>query len=212
MVDRGSMKIWELDRTKGKRYKIVNIPVEVEPWVKCNWIINSDKDLISEKTDRDITDCFNSNDLLELEFEEVKELTGYERVGDSQPFYFIDGFKEICSLQEDNSGGRDNILYEKGNYFSTYSAAEKESKIIGLYQRMKRFSIENGWDDSMLLDGRKPKHSMYMDLFKNKLVLSDSPSFPDTFQVYFTSKEIAKKAIEQFGQEWIDIYKKEGRE
>ena len=67
------MKIWELDKTEGKKYKIVNDDNLSKHTKAFTWSFSSDGGLTSSEG-RDITIYFsNINRILNFEFEEVKD-------------------------------------------------------------------------------------------------------------------------------------------
>ena len=207
------MKIWELDRTEGKKYKIVNGLKARDIIKKTIWTVGEYGDLF-DNDGIELAFHFTTGHLLDFEFEEVKELTGYERVKKGEKYYYFDNTYLISQKIEgqtktvttDENQNTDDRRYVSGNYFSTLEAAIKEGGIITLYQKIKRFSVENGWKDEMLCDVDFEKYLIYINYKMKIFEISSDKSLPDILQVHFVSKEIAEKAIEIFGDEIKKVY------
>ena len=92
-----------------------------------------------------------------------------------------------------------------GNYFKTKEEAERKSFEIGLHRQLELFALENNdtdinWNDS--------SEKYMINYNKDKGIFIDRVYTLKIFgQVYFTSKEIAEKALETFRHELIRYFK-----
>ena len=98
----------------------------------------------------------------------------------------------------------DKEIIDFGNYFKTQEEAERKLFEIRLHRQLELFALENNvteinWNDS----GEK-----YMINYnKDKGIFIDRVYTLKIFgQVYFTSKEIAEKALETFRHELIRYF------
>lgn len=184
------MKITELDlKENGKKYfcKEVNEVFKVE-----------EGNLIPT------TKSFSMAELLELDFEEVKETKNpYERVNLGERYYFKNEIGEVDYLKDLN-GYFDDEQFIHANYFNNKNYAEYVAFKETLMRKIDRFAWENnakvvGWDDW------SNKH--FITFNSSLLTLNVSCCMVCMSNViYFTSKEIAEKAIEEFKDDLMKLY------
>ena len=99
----------------------------------------------------------------------------------------------------------DNIRYDTHNYFKTEEEAEEYANVLETKRQLMKFADEhNGkinWKDSQTL-----KYHLYSGEPSAIIMVGHTYNtrFPDT--VYFSSKEIAKQAIDTIGTENIIKY------
>lgn len=201
------MKIWELDRTEDKKYKIVINPEEKRYKIdqedeNAIFIFDSSGDLFDDEG-VEISDLFSMGLILNLEFEEVKEIQNGRPKNGENYFYITDN--AVCVTEETNCE-IDDKRFNNGNYFTDFKKASKEYQIIKLYQKLKKFSVDNGWKDSMLLDKNAYKHCIYLDYDKQCFKTTYQLHCPIFTQMFFATKEVAEKAIELFGDEIKKVY------
>lgn len=139
------------------------------------------------------------------EYIEPKPLTGWERVGEREKYYFpnISGVI-IHDVNITNTLGEP--LYEVANYFSTREKAEEINFKQTLFRKLQRFSDENGGNE---IDWKDPNQEKWMIRFDHRveeLCVGLNNYIRNFGQVYFISEEIAEKAIELFRDELIKYF------
>ncbi len=108
--------------------------------------------------------------------------------------YFIDIEGEVRRVQwfKDQF---DEQRYNFGNCFRTEEEAELHRDRLQLYTDMKRFAEQNNGEFE---DGKR--WYIYLDNVENSIEVDCYYSFVVPFDVYFSSQEIADKAVELFGE------------
>ena len=100
----------------------------------------------------------------------------------------------------------DKEIIDFGNYFKTQEEAERKRFEIRLHRQLELFALENNdteinWNDS--------SEKYMINYNKDKGIFIDRVYTLKIFgQVYFTSKEIAEKAIETFKDDLIRYFYK----
>ena len=98
----------------------------------------------------------------------------------------------------------DKEILDFGNYFKTQEEAERKCFEIRLHRQLELFALENNiaeinWDDS--------SEKYMINCNKDKGIFIDRVYTLKIFgQVYFTSKEIAEKALETFKNDLIRYF------
>ena len=149
-----------------------------------------------------IDDCFDFT----INYEEyTKPLTGWERVGENESYYSINGNSYVEEMTEDMCM-EDKYYYEDANYFSTEDKAEGINFKQTLFRKLQRFSDENGGNE---IDLNCDCHKFCIEYCSyGKLLVSNrfSSTTRDFGQVYFTSREVAQQAIELFHDDLIKYF------
>ena len=101
----------------------------------------------------------------------------------------------------------DKELISFGNYFKTKEEAERKLFEIKLHRQLELFALENNeteidWND----EGRGSEKYIIIYRIDVGILINKVYSSKDFGQVYFTSKEIAEKAIETFKYELIRYF------
>ena len=146
---------------------------------------------------------------VELTAEQVKELglqeekkTGWER-GD-ETYYFITTYMQLGE-ESDLKVELDNERYSVGNYFTDKTLAEKMLKRVRLMLKMQKWADEHNepldWNDNNMFKYRINYNTNHRELRVSYDIVSRLVG-----AVYFSSYDIAEKAIEEFGDEIIDCY------
>ena len=190
------MKITELDlKTNGKRYKCGN-----------DIFVVKDGDLINVVNDvyqKDL--CITIADLLEMNFEEIKEAKNpYTRVCNRKKYYSIERDGSVDLYQEDEHTF-DNRLFSKANYFNNRKYAEYIAFKETLIRRMDRFAWEHNETAINWRDSCSAKYYIAFDNTYNELSIDCNCTYQSN-NIYFTSREIAVKAIEKFKDDLIKLY------
>lgn len=185
------MKIIDIDfKENGKKYfcKDINEVFEVE-----------EGNLIAA------TRNFSMAKLLEMDFEEIKEAKNpYERVNNGEKYYFVRGGGKVGCFGYLNCD-IDNKQFNGLNYFNNRNYAEYIAFKETLMRKMDRFA----WDHNARVidwDCDQPKYYIvFNNSSDNKLEVSSCFALQSNC-VYFTSREIAEKAIEEFKDNLIKLY------
>ena len=99
----------------------------------------------------------------------------------------------------------DKEILDFGNYFKTKEEAERKCFEIRLHRKLELFALENN-DTEIDLNVHSEKYIISYRIDGN-IFIDKVYSFKDLGQVYFTSKEIAEKALETFKHELIRYFK-----
>ena len=183
------MKIIDIDfKENGKKYfcKDINEVFEVE-----------EGNLIAARKD------YCMAELLKMEFEEIKEMKNpYKRVEYGTDFYYISALK-IHSDKESNHE-TDNKLSNIANYFNNKEYTKYIAFKETLMRKMDRFAWENNakaidWGNGFT------KYYIIFNHIDNELIVRGASMYMSN-NIYFTSHEIAEKAIEEFKDNLIKLY------
>lgn len=148
---------------------------------------------------------------VELTAEQVKELglqeekkTGWERVEYGKYYYYFGGsLRKACS-DTDINASTDIDRYNNGSYFTDEKLAEKMLKRVRLMLKMQRWADEHNepldWND------KNGKYCIIYDTTTYKFVVDYNTHVKIVGTIYFSSFDIAIKAIEEFGNEIIECY------
>lgn len=189
------MKITELDlKSEGKKYKNIDKVFKVK-----------DGDLLEVETNIYLKDlCIPISELLEMEFEEIKEMKNpYERVKYGA-IYFLknaQGDVDFCTNRNDSV---DNKRFNNANYFNNSNYAEYIVFKENLMRKLDKFAWEHNaqvidWNDC------SEKFSIVFNHENNKLIILYNLDCQYN-NIFFTSREIAEKAIEEFKEDLIKLY------
>lgn len=183
------MKITELDlQAEGKKYFCK----------QANEVFKVEKGNLIPATRR-----FSMADLLKMDFEEIKETKNpYERVNNDERYYFVsergvENFKEFTECS-------DNELFNSSNYFNNRNYAEYVAFKETLMRKLDRFAWENNekvidWYDC------STKYYIKIDIDIKKFRISRCISCRSN-DIYFTSEEIAEKALKKFKDDLMKLY------
>lgn len=100
----------------------------------------------------------------------------------------------------------DNGRYNIGNCFKTKEEAERELFERELRFKLKKFAYENNEEEINWNDDEKNKFFIYYGFGTNKLEWCIDYLAKNYGQIYFTSKEVAEKAIETFKDDLIRYF------
>lgn len=148
-------------------------------------------------------------DLNDCHYEEFipYQTTGWERVKIKDFYYRI---TENCIAPTVEFGDMDdNVLMDKANYFSIKEKAEEIDFEQTLFRKLKRFSDENGGSEIDYSRG-SCQHKWFIEYDKDEQLFSVSCYYDVRVfgTVYFSSKEVAYKAIEIFKDDLIKYFER----
>ena len=188
------MKITELDlKTEGKRYKCGN-----------SMFVIKNGDLFDVETYTYLKDsCIPVAELVEMEFKEVNQIKNpYTRVNNRERYYSISELM-VHSYKDDNDE-TDNKLFSKVNYFNNKEYAKYVAFKETLMIRLDRFAWENNarvidWDDGS---------EKYFITFSNRhnVLTVDWACMYKSNDIYFTSRDIAEKALKKFKDDLMKLH------
>lgn len=116
-------------------------------------------------------------------------------------YYYIDCYGEIDSTFYDCE--EDVDIIKCGNAFLTREEAEHEVE----RRKCEAVLLKYGTMDMMSLgDGNKSKYCIYLNNFLNKIIVSDNYCIQSQGTIYFESKELAQKAIDEVTEDRLKKY------
>lgn len=124
-----------------------------------------------------------------------------ERVKVGDVFFFVDGKGRIDS-RFDNRFAFSSYCYDTHNYFKTKEEAEKYAEVLEIKRQLMKFADEHNGADSSQRKWFITYHTNSLD----GIALSSSANTRNAETIYFSSKEIAKQAIDTIGTDNIIKY------
>lgn len=131
-----------------------------------------------------------------------KKVTGFERNDD---YFYIDSDGDVASNYDVNDIISDDH-YEVANYYADRSLAEWCARSDTLVRQMRRWAAEHNTEPVNLDDGYFNREwCIAWDIRTKKVEPYNYCTAIDYGEIYFNTKEIAKAAIEEFGDEikWL---------
>ena len=148
---------------------------------------------------------FNFNYDQYKEYTQPKPLTGWERVGENESYYSINGNSYVEEMTEDMCM-EDKYYYEDANYFSTEDKAEEINFKQTLFRKLQRFSDENGGDKIDWKDEDQCKYHIKYTHYSNNIYVEGNHSLQEVGVVYFINEQITEQAIELFKEDLIKYF------
>lgn len=148
---------------------------------------------------------FNFNYDQYEEYTKPKPLTGWERVGENESYYSINGNSYVEKMTEDMCM-EDKYYYEDANYFSTEEKAEEINFKQTLFRKLQRFSDENGGNEIGWKEVDQGKYGIWYNADHGKIEVGSTWAVRDFGQVYFISEEVAQQAIDLFHDDLIKYF------
>ena len=148
---------------------------------------------------------FNFNYDQYEEYIKPKPLTGWERVGENESYYSINGNSYVEEMTEDMCM-EDKYYYEDANYFSTEEKAEDINFKQTLFRKLQRFSDENGGDKIDWKDEDQCKYHIKYTHYSNNIYVEGNHSLQEVGVVYFINEQITEQAIELFHDDLIKYF------
>lgn len=148
---------------------------------------------------------FNFNYDQYEEYTKPKPLTGWERVGENESYYSINGNSYVEEMTEDMCM-EDKYYYEDANYFSTEEKAEEINFKQTLFRKLQRFSDENGGNEIGWKEVDQGKYGIWYNADHGKIEVGSTWAVRDFGQVYFISEEVTQQAIDLFHDDLIKYF------
>ena len=131
-----------------------------------------------------------------------EEKTGYERVGDSEIYYWVDNDGLVGSSYKQNLPD-DDFRYDTANYYSSKDIAENNARADQLMRQLRRFAVENRKEKLDWKTRDCNKYSIYYSYPEEMLYIDCSVDCKKFGQIYFDSEELANRARKEFKDELI---------
>ena len=150
------------------------------------------------------TRSFSMAELLEMDFEEIKEVKNpYERVNNGGIYHSIEREGNIGLITDESY--YDSVMFNIANYFSNINYAKYIAFKESLMRKLDRFAWEHdakvsNWDVNL-----GPVYYIGLDRCDKKLTVCGAHMFRGS-DIYFTSQGIAEQAIEEFKDDLIKLY------
>ena len=120
-----------------------------------------------------------------------------------EKYYCVDTFNQVSSLEDINSD-YDTWLYDSHNYFKTREDAKKYARVLETEMLLRKYADKHNED--MPWDGRCGHYFFYYNVVSNVICTDCYTCSKEAREIYFSSKEIARAAIEEIGKERIEEY------
>ena len=120
-----------------------------------------------------------------------------------EKYYRVDTFNQVSSLEDINSD-YDIWLYDSHNYFKTREDAKKYARVLETEMLLRKYADKHNED--MPWDGRCGHYFFYYNVGSNVICTDCYTCSKEAREIYFSSKEIARAAIEEIGKERIEEY------
>ena len=175
---------------------------------KGYWFIEDNKIKIHLKDGNTIFDNFTQETItntLQEDWEVVEESKVWKPEKDGHYYYYDnDGRTYQSSYCEDSI---DKRRFEFGNCFKTQEEAKHMAEKLKVINELKNFALENNNEKIDWRDKCIGKYFITYDFYDEEISVA-SYTFRNflPFEIYFTSKEIARKAIETIGEDRIKKY------
>ena len=120
-------------------------------------------------------------------------------------YYYIASDGEIL-LEHETGCKFDELNFQLGNYFKTENEAIFEKNKRQVYQQLFDYALEHN-EEKIKWDNRgQQKICIIFDTHKWKVDVTFTYESKSVGQIYFTSREIAKNAIKEIGEDKIKYY------
>ena len=137
-----------------------------------------------------------------LQPSEGKKETGYERVAESDIYFYANTKGNVETACED-CYDIDDEYYESANYYSDKTVAENNARADKLMRQLRRFSVEHRERGVNLNDTNTKKYCIYYDYGNNTLGAAFTLCAKTFGTIRFDSEETANAAIDEFHDELI---------
>ena len=124
------------------------------------------------------------------------------RAEENGTYYFINPY--LDTMQDiEKYANVDNQCYKIGNYFKTKEEAEFEKEKILVYQELKDYALEHNECEFDWSNKYQYKYYLFYNV-RVSVGFNNISRYP--CKIYFTSREIARDAINSIGEDRIKKY------
>lgn len=106
----------------------------------------------------------------------------------------------------ENSRYIDDFYYDTHNYFQTEEEAQKYANVIETERQLKKFADEHNDNKIDWNDNNSVKYYLCYNYNAHSIFIDSVWAIREPRVIYFSSKEIAKQAIDEIGAEKIKEY------
>ena len=146
-------------------------------------------------------------DSLADDWEVVEEKKKYWKPKESERYYFIDAYQEGIGNDTNDGTDVDDFRLSIGNYFKTKEEAEHMVEKLKVIHELQKFAFENNEKEIDWNNFSQNKFYLIYDSEVNNILVDYfSCTRTNSFNIYFTSFKIAKRAIEEIGEDRIKKY------
>ena len=175
---------------------------------KGYWFIEDNKIKIHLKDGNTIFDNFTQETItntLQEDWEVVEESKAWKPEKDGHYYYYNDTGHIYESCYDGDSTDKNRL--EFGNCFKTKEEAEHMVEKLKVINELKKFALENNEEEIDWKTLKQVKWTIAYHHISKELELIDwhKTQFSSS-DMYFTSKEIAQKAVETIGEDRIRRY------
>ena len=157
-------------------------------------------------SDREVKEIIFEDSLAD-DWEVVEEKKKYWKPKESERYYFIDAYQEGIGNDTNDGTDVDDFRLSIGNYFKTKEEAEHMVEKLKVIHELQKFAYENNEKEIDWNDAKQYKQFLIYDI-EYKKVCIDYKTYvkSEPFNIYFTSFDIARKAIKTIGEDRIKKY------
>lgn len=138
----------------------------------------------------------------QIEKESVKNKWWIPKQGEQ--YWYIDSIYGTVFSRINMFEGMDNDIINNLNYYKTREQAERQAFEELLHRKLKKFMVENNSKVDWSNDDNK--FDIWYDYEDKQFNTGCYESARDFAQIYFSSEEIAEKAIEEFKDDLIRYF------
>ncbi len=119
-------------------------------------------------------------------------------------YYALASFGNICKSK--NNSKKDDKCYEIGNCFKTEEEAKFALEKQKVITELKRFALENNECELDWNNYNQKKYGIKYDCYHKCIITHKYNCSIKGFDIYFSSEDIAKQAIETIGEDRLKKY------
>ena len=157
-------------------------------------------------SDREVKEIIFEDSLAE-DWEVVEDKKECWEPKKDEKYYFIDAYQEGIGNDTNDGTDVDDFNFSIGNCFKTKEEAEHMLEKLKVIHEIQTFAFENNEKEIDWYDDNQYKYILKYDTNDDDIFVGAYTSFINNpFNIYFTSEEIALKAIETIGEDRIKKY------
>lgn len=139
-----------------------------------------------------------------IEIEEPKKVTGFEKA-ETDSCYFCENSRGYKEFFGEHGMKYDNDRYETANYYTDESLAEWCIRNDTLNRKMRRWAAEHNKKPIDWTNELPYKYHLYYNYDTETVEITDNRLSCYMASCYFNTIQIAKAAVEKFGEEikWL---------
>ena len=134
---------------------------------------------------------------------ETKRKNPFEEVNRFEDYYFVEKNNEVHAYMKTDSSV-DDQMYTSANYFNDKAFAEQVALHQLLYRKLLKFAYDNECVDSQIWGGNGIEHWHIGYDFGECVFYADWVSAVKYNDVYFSTKEGAKRAIKEVVEPFME--------